>query len=176
MARERYGAEVAEALGALLRRETRARLYAALTEGAAGVDEASYPVISGLARRGPCTAAELASDVGLDRSVVSRRATALQSAGLLARSPDPRDRRGTLLELTPAGRAAVAEMRDRLAAAVDAHLAGVPDADAAAFARVLRGFVEHGPFSEGVPAPPSAGASAASKGVPAGSEGAPAAD
>src|SRR5690606_26314892 len=100
----------------------------------------------------------LASDVGLDRSVVSRRATALQSAGLLARSPDPRDRRGTLLELTPAGRASVAEMRDRLAAVVDAHLAGVPDADAAAFARVLRGLVEHGPFSADGPAPASGGA------------------
>lgn len=55
------GHEVAEALGQLLRRGARTRLYSGLTEGLGeAVDEVTYPVLSGLARTGPSSAAELA--------------------------------------------------------------------------------------------------------------------
>jgi DNA-binding MarR family transcriptional regulator len=141
------GADVAETLGHLLRRSTRARLYSQLTAGLDGaLDEATYPVISGLARYGPMSAAKLAEDIGLDRSVVSRHATRLAEAGMIERVPDPADRRATLLTLTSSGRTAVAAMRDRLARALDRYLATWPPGEAAQFAASLRRLTEDGPF------------------------------
>ncbi|MFI9081494.1 MarR family winged helix-turn-helix transcriptional regulator [Streptomyces sioyaensis] len=148
MEHEDVGVAVADALGVLLRRENRAQIYGEVTRNIAeGIDEVSYPVISGLARQGPCTAAKLAVEVGLDRSVVSRRATDLQAAGLLVRSPDPSDSRGTLLMLTPAGHAAVAAMRSRLAHLIEEHLGEWPTEEVAVFVKILRHFVEDGLFS-----------------------------
>jgi DNA-binding MarR family transcriptional regulator len=141
------GGEVAEILGQLLRRGTRVRLYARLTAGLnPALDEATYPVISGLARSGPQSAAQLAADIGIDRSVVSRHATRLAQAGLIARLPDPSDRRAALLSLTGAGHRAVQDMRQRLAGAFDDYLASWPPGEAARFAVSLRRFTEDGPF------------------------------
>ena len=63
----------------------------------------TYPVISALARFGPLSAAQLSEETGIDRSVVSRRATRLEAAGLVERTPDPCDGRAVLLVLTEAG-------------------------------------------------------------------------
>lgn len=141
------GGEVAETLGRLLLRGTRARLYARLTAGLDGaLDEATYPVISGLARLGPQSAARLAADIGLDRSVVSRHATRLERAGLIERLPDPADQRATLLAITARGREAVREMRQRLAAGFDEYLATWPPGQAELFATCLSRFATEGPF------------------------------
>ncbi|MFI6624586.1 MarR family winged helix-turn-helix transcriptional regulator [Streptomyces sp. NPDC050528] len=45
---------------------------------------------------------------------VSRHADRLEAAGLIERSPDPSDRRATLLAMTPKGRTAVTGLRDAL--------------------------------------------------------------
>src|ERR1700744_1639832 len=111
------GAEIADSLGILLRRSSRAHLYTRLTAGLDdALDEATYPVISGLDRYGPRSAAQLAEDIGLDRSVVSRHASRLAAAGLIERRPDPSDGRAVPLALTGSGRRAVEQMRRRLAA------------------------------------------------------------
>ena len=141
------GSEIAEAFGLLLSRSTRARLYGALTAGLdSALDEATYPVISGLARFGTRSAAQLAEEIGLDRSVVSRHAARLTQAGLLERAEDPADRRATLLVLTAAGQQVVRQMRERLAGAFDEYLATWPEEEARRFAASLRRFAEHGPF------------------------------
>ncbi|GAB2699910.1 MarR family winged helix-turn-helix transcriptional regulator [Kitasatospora kifunensis] len=142
------GQEIADALGLLLRRTTRERLYRGLTEGLGeGVDELTYPVLSGLARTGPCSAAELAPEVGLDRSGVTRRASRLEAAGLVRREPDPADRRAALLILTAQGERVMAESRRRLAAHIEAALGSWPPAEAKAFAHQLHRFVTDGPFA-----------------------------
>jgi DNA-binding MarR family transcriptional regulator len=141
------GTEVAEALGLLLSRSARARLYGRLTADLeSALDEATYPVISGLARFGPVPAARLAEEIGLDRSVVSRHADRLARAGLLERRDDPADRRAALLVLTDSGQRAVGEMRRRLAGAFDDYLATWPPEEAERFAAAFRRFAEHGPF------------------------------
>jgi DNA-binding MarR family transcriptional regulator len=141
------GSEIAEVLGRLLRRGTRARLYPRLTAGLDGsLDEATYPVVSGLARYGPRSAAQLADDIGIDRSVVSRHATRLAQAGLIERLPDPADRRARLLSLTSAGRHAAGQMRQRLTSALDDYLTTWPPGEAERFAARLRQFTEEGPF------------------------------
>ncbi|MFD9129448.1 MarR family winged helix-turn-helix transcriptional regulator [Kitasatospora sp. NPDC059571] len=142
------GHDIADALGLLLRRSTRARLYTRLTEGLGeAVDELTYPVLSGLARTGPCSAADLGREIGLDRTTVTRRADRLERAALLQRQPDPADGRATLLALTDEGAATVSATRQRLAAAIEDSLASWPQADARAFAEQLRRFADEGPFA-----------------------------
>ncbi|MFD5464845.1 MarR family winged helix-turn-helix transcriptional regulator [Kitasatospora sp. NPDC127059] len=141
------GHQIAEALGLLLRRSTRTGLHAQLTDGLGqALDELTYPVLSGLARTGPCSAADLGREIGLDRTTVTRRADRLEEAGLLRREADPADRRATLLVLTDPGHDAVRATRDRLAARIEDSLASWPAADAEVFARLLRTFVDDGPF------------------------------
>jgi DNA-binding MarR family transcriptional regulator len=141
------GAEVADSLGLLLRRSSRARLYGTLTSGLDdALDEATYPVISGLDRYGSRSAAQLAGDIGLDRSVVSRHASRLTAAGLIERHPDATDRRAVLLALTGSGRRAVQQMRQRLTGALDGYLATWPPGEAERFAASLRRFADQGPF------------------------------
>ncbi|GGP85270.1 MarR family transcriptional regulator [Streptomyces melanogenes] len=142
------GQEIADALGILLRRTTRAQLHQQLTAGMGeGVDEVTYPVLSALARTGPRSAADLAPDVGIDRSGVTRRATRLEAAGLIRREADPHDRRAHLLVLTERGQLAVTELRTRLAAHITASLSSWPPGEAEAFARRLRRFTAEGPFA-----------------------------
>ncbi len=73
MSHPRIGAQVAAAIAELLRKQTRQGIYAELTDGLGPeIDPATYPVLSALARWGPCSAATLATEIGLDRSVTSR--------------------------------------------------------------------------------------------------------
>jgi DNA-binding MarR family transcriptional regulator len=148
MESERLGAEVAAALGVLLQRRVRSRLYGQLTAGLdPSLDETTYPVISGLDRYGPLNAADLGVRIGIDRTVTTRRATRLEAAGLIRRTPDVRDRRATLLELTDAGREHVQTMRHRLAKALGDYLATWPPEEAEAFVASLRRFVADGPLT-----------------------------
>lgn len=142
------GHDIADALGLLLRRSTRARLYARLTDGLGeAVDDLTYPVLSGLARTGPHSAADLGREIGLDRTTVTRRADRLQTAGLLQRQPDPADARATLLALTDNGHTVIATTRQRLATAIEDSLATWPQADTQDFARLLHRFADEGPFT-----------------------------
>lgn len=141
------GYDIADALGLLLRRGTRARLYTQLTEGLGeAVDELTYPVLSGLARTGTLSAADLGREIGLDRTTVTRRADRLEAAGLVQRQPDPADGRATLLTLTNQGHGTVAVTRQRLVTAIEDSLASWPEDEARTFARGLRRFVDEGPF------------------------------
>ncbi|WP_167476571.1 MarR family winged helix-turn-helix transcriptional regulator [Nocardia arthritidis] len=147
MTEQGIGAQVAEAIAELLRRRTREGIYAEITEGLdPAVDTATYPVLSGLARWGPRSAAALAAEIGLDRSVTSRHATRLKRAGLVWGAPDPGDARATLLGLTDRGEQVVEVMRGRLAGRLDRHLAAWPDDQARAFAAALTRFVREEPF------------------------------
>ncbi|KPI08879.1 transcriptional regulator, MarR family [Actinobacteria bacterium OK074] len=143
MANTGLARDLEQALGQLLLRRNRSALYDAALEGAPpGVDRQTYPVLSGLARLGPQSAARLADEIGIDRSGASRYADRLESAGLLKRGPDPTDGRATLLALTPKGRTAVAGLRT----ALTRHLAGLiadwPDGQAQALIDGIRLLVD----------------------------------
>ena len=118
-------------------RGIRMYLYDRLVDGVEGVDATTYPVLSGLARGGPTSATRLAAFIGLDRTATTRYASRLESAGLLRRAPDPEDARATRLELTSAGRAAVAAMRDTLTQVFDDLLGSWSGPDADQFAAAL---------------------------------------
>ncbi|WP_307858057.1 MarR family winged helix-turn-helix transcriptional regulator [Cellulomonas fulva] len=71
------------------------------------------------------------------RSVTSKVDTA-ESDGLVRRLPDPTDRRATLVELTPAGHALLAESAHRRHEHVAARLTRLSSAEQAELLRLLR--------------------------------------
>ena len=120
---ERYLDDFAEALSPGLRRGT------------------AQPLIR-LYRNGPQRVTALARDLGLDSTTVTRHLDELERRDLVARTPDPTDRRASLVRLTPVALAqldtAEAERRRRLRVV----LADWPAADRVTFARLLSRFAD----------------------------------
>src|SRR5918993_3797527 len=80
------------------------------TYRAAGLEGGWYDVLATLRRSGPpyrLRPGELTATVMLTSSGTTKRLDRLESAGLIARTPDPTDPRGTLITLTDAGHAAL---------------------------------------------------------------------
>jgi len=135
---------IANALGIILTRGFRNGLYRDVTADITeGLSEATYPVLSALSRAvEPTSAASLATEVGLDRSVVSRRAGELIDAKLVTQESHPGDRRQALLSLTPAGQQAISEARRRLDVAIAQHISNWTPTDRGLFAALLVRFTE----------------------------------
>lgn len=79
----------------------------------------------------------LADHLGIAPRSATEVADALETAGLVERSPDPTDRRAVLLTLTDTGRHTVAEVRDRRRAAAEEELSVLPPDDRTALRRIL---------------------------------------
>ncbi|GAC68572.1 putative MarR family transcriptional regulator [Gordonia soli NBRC 108243] len=116
-------------------------MYPALVRGIDGVDATTYPVLSGLLRMGPTTATALAAEIGLDRSVVTRYLSRLESSGYVDRAPDGSDGRATRIELTPQGTAVVHQLRQELRTVCDGILDSWEPDDGDRFAADLERFV-----------------------------------
>ena len=69
---------------------------------------------------------------------MTNRVDRLAGRGLVDRLPDPGDRRGVLVRLTPEGKVAVDSAFERLLEAEVTFLAGLPDKDRAQLAGLLR--------------------------------------
>jgi DNA-binding MarR family transcriptional regulator len=84
-----------------------------------GLNSGEFDVLATLRRAGPpyrLTPTALFTDLMLSSGAMTNRLDRLEQAGLIARTPDPSDRRGTLVGLTPRGQ----ELVD---AVVTAHVA-----------------------------------------------------
>ena len=100
-----------------LARELEQRLELVYAEQ--GLEPGWYDVLATLRRSGPpyrLRPSEFTGALMLTSSGTTKRLDRLEQAGLVARTPDPHDRRGTLITLTAAGR----ELVD---AASEAHIA-----------------------------------------------------
>ncbi|MBE8471660.1 MarR family winged helix-turn-helix transcriptional regulator [Streptomyces justiciae] len=73
----------------------------------------SAAVLTLLARHGDMRMSKLAELLAVDMSVTSRHAAHLAERGWIRRSPDPADKRGRILHLTPAGLAQLDELSER---------------------------------------------------------------
>jgi MarR family 2-MHQ and catechol resistance regulon transcriptional repressor len=71
-----------------------------------------YYALESLARHGPLTLNELASQLYLDKSTVSRVVNTIERKKLVRRQPHEQDRRAVLLALTDAGRQLYDGIRD----------------------------------------------------------------
>lgn len=119
-----------------------------------------------LAERGRMRPSALAEALMLDLSSVSRQVAALEREGWVSRERDPADSRAALLDLTDAGVAVLAHVREARAAHLEQLLPDWDDEELAVFAAQLRRFrtdIERSRLPEHA-APPA---------VPAGSAGRP---
>lgn len=119
-----------------------------VAQAGVAVERAGYHVLRVVAERGSLRLSDLAHQLGVDASTVSRHVKTLEAQGMVARSGDPTDGRVARLELTPAGGEALRRLRaarHRLFAEI---LADWPAADrdalAPLLARLAREFVVRG--------------------------------
>ena len=69
--------------------------------------------LSTVERHGPLTPSELAARERIQRPTATRVLARLEEDGLVQRTPDPQDRRSSLVSATPAASELLAELRTR---------------------------------------------------------------
>lgn len=94
--------------------------------------------LSVLQRHGPMRPGALAEHLRIAPRSATEVVDDLQDRGLAGRAPDPADRRATLVDLTPAGRAAGEAIQAARAAATERFFASLAEADRADLTRILR--------------------------------------
>ncbi len=102
-----------------------------------GTTAAGWRVL-GLLADGAAPVADIARRRGLRRQSVRETVERLERDGLVAREPNPADRRAPLVALTARGRAALRDIEPARAAWAARRAEGVDGADLAAALRLLR--------------------------------------
>jgi DNA-binding MarR family transcriptional regulator len=102
-------------------------LMAQVVEGS-GITSFDYALLGVVSLLGPLSPSELAARTAVPPTTVSRYVAGFVDRGLVSRAPNPADGRSYLVEITPAGRAAVERVLPRLRRAVQAlaEQAGTP--------------------------------------------------
>jgi DNA-binding MarR family transcriptional regulator len=86
-------------------------------------------------RHGPLTPSELAARERIQRPTATRILARLEESGLVARTPDPEDRRSSLVAATLEGRKLMGELRTRKTAFLARRLEDLDPADRAVLER-----------------------------------------
>jgi len=89
-----------------------------------GLTSAQWGPLMRLRKAGPSTVADLARWLQLDAGAMTRLLDRLEAKGLCKRVRSTEDRRVVVVELTPDGEAAIAEVPAVLAEVMNAHLTG----------------------------------------------------
>src|SRR5918995_3210572 len=114
-------------------------------EAGTGLSPSLTAALASVERCGPLTPSELAAAERVRRPTITRVLTRLEEAGLITRPPDPADRRSTLVAITPAGVALLAEGRTRKDAFLSERLGGLSPGDRETLSRaaaILEGLLE----------------------------------
>lgn len=105
--------EIERALTRITYLATRARQHERLMALAeVPLDRAAVALLRQIADSEPLRPGELAQRLGVEASHVTRTVQQLQRSGYVTRVPDPDDRRAQRIQLTDAGREAVARIRE----------------------------------------------------------------
>jgi DNA-binding MarR family transcriptional regulator len=83
-----------------------------MTVAGVSLDRAATTLLRQIADGDPMRPGELAVRLGVEASHVTRQAQQLERSGYVTREPDPDDRRAQRIHLTPAGRDAIARIRE----------------------------------------------------------------
>lgn len=132
---------IEQALGLILR-QSRSPRFADAIRDRAGIklDRASYGVLARLGSIAPVRLSDLAQELGVDVSTVSRQVQALEQKGLVTRGPDPVDGRAVRLELSRKGRAVLRKMQAAWQETIAGVLIDWKPADIREFALLLDRF------------------------------------
>ena len=106
-----------------------------------GLEPGWHDVLATLRRSGPSyrlRPTDLTNATMLTSSGMTKRLDKLEAAGLIERSPDPDDRRGTLIGLTAQGRALIDELTEAHLANERRILDGLSQAEQRQLANLLR--------------------------------------
>jgi DNA-binding MarR family transcriptional regulator len=108
---------------------------------ASGLEPGWYDVLATLRRAGPpfrLRPTDFAATLMLTSSGTTKRLDRLEAAGHITRQPDPSDRRGVLITLTPKGRSLIDEAASTHLANERRILAGLTAAERSQLAGLLR--------------------------------------
>jgi DNA-binding MarR family transcriptional regulator len=114
----------------------------AVTEGIPG-SHRGYQVLCAAARDEPGSQAAMASRLGIDRTVMTYLLDDLEAAALVARHPDPSDRRSRRVAATAHGREVLADTEARFRHAEQHLLSGLSPDDQTAFRALLSVLATH---------------------------------
>jgi DNA-binding MarR family transcriptional regulator len=106
------------------------------------VDRAAIVILASLKENSAVRLSDLATDLCVDISTVSRQARALEDRGLVTRTEDPDDRRAVRLEPAPAGLAVLDEAWSRRNRWLDESLDDWTSQDRVALAALLTRFAD----------------------------------
>jgi DNA-binding MarR family transcriptional regulator len=130
--------EIQEAIGTIVAWSTRNDVYEETMRRAKfRLPQGSVWLLARLARTEPIRLSELATALGVDTSTLTPRAQRLERDGLIARKPDPSDRRAALLHVTRKGQAALSRLSRTRAVMFDEILAQWPERDRGQAVKVL---------------------------------------
>jgi DNA-binding MarR family transcriptional regulator len=101
------------------------------------VDKAGLAVLHELRRLGTVRPSDLAADMRLDLSTISRHLRSLEQQGLAQRTADPDDARALRISITDSGGGVLKRMMDRRAATIRDAIAHWPQEDRAALRQLL---------------------------------------
>jgi DNA-binding MarR family transcriptional regulator len=106
-----------------------ARLSRRLRPTVAGSDltPSEISVLFTIVRHGPLGLSELAESEAINPTMLSRITAQLASAGLIVRSPDPRDKRAALVQATAAGRRKRELVQRERTKALARHMGELPE-------------------------------------------------
>ncbi len=91
----------------------------------AGLDQVpgGAPALGAIKRIGPARVSDVAAELQVDLSVASRQVQALEAEGYVDRTPDPKDRRSSVVCLSAAGEEKVRLVRERVVETLNDALA-----------------------------------------------------
>jgi DNA-binding MarR family transcriptional regulator len=130
-----------QSIGRILRQSRSPRFADAIRQRAGiRMDRANYGVLVRLGSIAPVRLSDLAQDLGVDVSTVSRQVQSLEQKGLVDRGPDPDDGRAVRLELTRKGKAVMRKMQAAWQETIAGVLVGWKPDDIREFAALLARF------------------------------------
>jgi len=127
--------QIEQQLTILLRRVQ--RIHISTASGEMDIDRSAYGILCRLADDGPQRLGALATAFGLDPSTITRQVQAMEKADLVERRADEQDRRASILDLTPEGRAVLEHTRAYRRKRIDAVFSDWEDVDREELARLL---------------------------------------
>jgi DNA-binding MarR family transcriptional regulator len=102
------------------------------------VDKAGLAVLHETRRLGTVRPSDLAAQMHLDLSTISRHLHALEQQGMVQRTPDPVDARAQRISLTARGCEVLTRLLDHRAAAIRDAIAHWPESDRCTLRQLLR--------------------------------------